>query len=57
MHLDCKVQITALIADKAFVHVPIKYLNFPNIFFKESAMVLPEHTKINTYVIDLKKDK
>lgn len=57
VHLDCKVQITILIADKALFTIRAEYLDFIDIFSKESTVVLLEHIKINTYAINLKKDK
>ena len=56
-HPERGVQIAALIADKAPVTVPAKYSDFEDVFFKESAAVLPEHTEINTHAIDLKEGK
>lgn len=57
VHLDGKIQITALIADKGFITVPAEYLDFADVFLKESAAVLREHIEINTYAIDLKEGK
>ena len=57
VHLDQKIQIAALIADKALVTIPVEYSDFEDVFFKESAMVLPEHTEINMHVIDLEESK
>ena len=49
VHPDREVQIAALIADIAPVTIPAEYLNFKNVFSKESATVLPEYTEINTH--------
>ena len=57
VHLDQKVQIAALIADKALITIPAEYLDFKNVFSKESAVVLPEYTEFNTHAINLKKGK
>ena len=46
-----------MIADKAPVAIPAEYLDFEDVFSKKSATVLPEHTEINTYVIDLEEGK
>ena len=57
VHQDWEVQITALIADKALVTISAEYSNFEDVFFKESAAVLPEHTEINTHAINLEDGK
>ena len=57
VHLDWEIQIAALIADKASVTIPVEYSDFEDMFFKESATMLPEHTKINMYAIDLEEGK
>lgn len=44
-------------ANKAFVTILTKYSDFANIFSEKYAIVLLKYTKINTYAIDLKKDK
>lgn len=55
LHLDHKVQIAALIADKVLITVLAEYIDFKNVFSKKSATILPEYTKINTYAFNLKK--
>ena len=57
VHLDQKVQIVVLIANKALVIIPAEYSDFENVFFKESVVVLLENTKINIHAIDLEKGK
>lgn len=52
MNPDRQVQIATLIAIKAFVTILAEYLNFEDIFFKKSAVILPKYTKINTYTIN-----
>ena len=54
MYQDRKVQIAILIDDKAPITILTEYLDF---FSKKSVTILPEHTKINTHVINLEKDK
>ena len=54
---DWGVQIATLIADKAFVIIPAEYLDFKDVFSKEFAVMLSEHTEINTHVIDLEESK
>ena len=56
VHPD-RVQVAALIADKAPVAIPAEYSDFEDVFFKESATVLPEHTEINTHAIDREEGK
>ena len=46
-----------MIADKAPVAIPAEYSDFKDVFSKESAAVLPEHTKINTHAINLEEGK
>lgn len=58
VHSDHKVQIGALITNKALIIILAKYLDFADIFLKKSTTVLPKHTEINTYaLINLEKDK
>ena len=57
MHPDREVQIAALITDKALITILAEYSDFENMFYKESAVVLPEHTEINTHAINLKEGK
>ena len=57
MHSNRNIQITTLIVDKVSIIVIAEYSDFANVFPKESAMVLPEYTKINTHAIDLEKNK
>ena len=57
VYLDREVQITALIADKAPLSILAEYSDFENVFSKESAAVLLEHTEINTHTIDLEESK
>ena len=57
VHPDREVQITALIADKASIIISAEYLDFEDVFSKDSAAMLPEHTEIHTYTIDLEEGK
>ena len=57
IHPKRKAQITLLKAKKTFVSVPIKYLDFANVFSEELAAMLLEYIKINTNTIDLEKNK
>ena len=54
---DRKVQVATLIADEAPVAILAEYSDFENMFSKESAAILPEHTEINTHAIDLEERK
>lgn len=54
---DWKVQIAALIIDKAPVTISAEYLHFKDIFLKKSATVLLEHTEINIHAINLEDSK
>ena len=53
IHQVKKAQITLLITKK--VKIPIKYLDFSNIFFKEKAFLLPKTIKSNKCYLALKK--
>ena len=57
VHLDREVQVAALTADEAPAAIPAKNSDFEDVFSKESAAVLPEHTEINTHAIDLEEGK
>lgn len=57
VHLNCKVQIAALIANKTLITVLAEYPDFADIFSKNSAVVLLEHIEINTNTIDWEEDK
>lgn len=56
-HLEQRVQIAALITDKASIIVLAEYLDFKNVFSKASVAVLSKNTQINIHTIDLKKNK
>ena len=55
IHPDKVAQIASLLTKK--VKIPDKYLDFADVFSKEKALVLHEHTELNKHVIDLKDDK
>ena len=57
VHPDQEVQIAVLIANKALVTILAEYSDFEDMFSKKSAKVLPKHTGINMYAIDLEEDK
>ena len=57
VHPDWEVQIATLITDKAPVIIPAEYSDFKDVFSKKFAIVLTEHTEINTHAIDLEEDK
>ena len=49
----CKAQVALLTSTK----IPTTYSNFSNIFSSDSAMELPEYTRINNHLINLLEDK
>lgn len=49
IYLTIKIQVYFLIAEK--VNIPKEYSNFSNVFSEKKAMVLPEITNLNQYVI------
>ena len=50
-----KAQSALLLAKE--VTVPAKYLDFANVFFKESANVLPEQTGVNKHTMELEMSR
>ena len=57
MHSKKQAQVGALLFDKAFIKIPIKYSNYSNIFSAKNAVELPENIEINEYAIKLKEGK
>lgn len=55
VHPSCEAQIASLNVEE--VTVPPEYSDCVDVFSKDSAAELPEHTGINDYAIDLEKDK
>lgn len=55
IYSSCKAQITLLVSEK--VTIPAKYLDFLDLFLKESVAELPERFNINEHLIDLKPGK
>ena len=53
VHLFCKAQIAGLVAEKALLKVPDKYVNFVNIFSPDLLSKLPKYTEINNHFIEL----
>ena len=51
---DWEVQIVCLLAKHGFILE--KYLDFADVFSKKSAEILPKHTRINEYAIELQED-
>lgn len=54
---SCQVQLRLLLADKAPIKVPPKYLDYANIFLFDLEIELPKNTSINEYAIKLVEDK
>lgn len=52
-----KTQIKALIFNKVFTIVLIKYFHYSNVFLAKNAIKLLKYTKIKNYIIKLKKNK
>ena len=48
-----KAQIALLVAEK--VKIPIKYLDFLDIFLKDKALILPKITELNQHAIELQE--
>ena len=54
-HTNRKTQIASLLTEE--VKIPIKYSDFTDVFLDKKALMLPEHTKLNEYAINLKNCK
>ena len=52
---DREAQIASLLTKK--VKIPDKYSDFTNVFIEETALVLPERTKLNEHAINLEDGK
>ena len=52
-----KVQVGALLFNKASIEVPAEYSDYSNVFSAEYAVELPENTGINEHAIKLEEDK
>ena len=52
-----KVQVVALLFNKAPTEVSAEYSNYSNVFSAEYAVELPENTGINDHAIKLEEDK
>ena len=48
-----RLQISGLIAKEAFTKIPVKYLDFADIFSPDLAFELPKYTGINNHIIKL----
>ena len=57
MHSEKQVQVEALLFDKAFIKILIKYSNYSNVFLVKNIVELSENTGINEYTIKLEKSK
>ena len=57
VHLSCRVQIAALVANKALISILTQYSDFVNVFSLELASNLLEHNEINDHTIKLVNDQ
>ena len=55
IHSSCQAQVTVLTSEKT--GIPAEYSDFSNVFSSDSAVELPEHTKINDHPINQLDDK
>lgn len=55
IYLDLKAQIVLLIVKKLIILA--KYLDFTNVFLKESTIKFFKWSNINKYIVNLKPDK
>ena len=55
IHLSCQAQVASLTSKKT--RILAKYSEFSNVFSSDSALKLPEHTKINNHPINLLDNK
>ena len=56
VHLFCRAQIAALVANETPTSIPTEYSDFADVFSPELASELPEHTGINDHAIELVDD-
>ena len=56
IYLFYRAQINALVANEAPTSIFIEYSDFANVFFRELALELLEHTEINDHTIKLVDD-
>ena len=52
-----QAQVRALLFDKAFSEVSVKYSDYINVFLIENLVKLPKNIKINEYTIKLEAGK
>ena len=57
VHSKKQAQIGALLFDKAFIEVLVKYFDYSNVFLVENTVELLENIKINEHTIKLKEGK
>ena len=57
VHFEKQVQVRALLFNKTFIRVFVKYSDYNNTFLAENIAELLENTRINKYVIKLKENK
>ena len=55
IHFSHQAQVAALTSEKT--GIPAKYFNFSNVFSSDSAVELPEHTRIHDHLINLLDNK
>ena len=53
VHLFYRLQVSGLIAEKAFTKVPTEYSDITHVFSPDLAFKLPEHIGINNHAIEL----
>ena len=56
VHPSCRVQIAALVANKAPTLIPTEYSDFADVFSPKLALELSEHTEINDHAIEFVDD-
>lgn len=55
--IETKVQVRALIFDKASTKIFTEYSNYSDVFSAENTTELPEHSKKHDHTIELKENK
>ena len=55
MHLEKQAQVGALLFNKASIKIPVKYLDYINVFSAENIAKFLENSRINEHIIELEK--
>ena len=57
MHFKKQAQVRALLFDKVFTTISVKYFNYKDVFLIKNIIKLPNYIRINDYIIKLEIGK